>query len=110
MGKFAASLLSIIFQLLAVGSILADDEVRQVQEALRKRHLFYGNATGQTSPALSAAIARYQEKKGFSPTGLLDVETCASLGIARPVAHAGQTPFIVENDGTVRGANGESLP
>jgi peptidoglycan hydrolase-like protein with peptidoglycan-binding domain len=111
MGKCTTSLLSIVFQLYALSPILADEEVRQVQEALRKRHLFYSNPTGEMSPELSAAIARYQEKKGFPRTGSIDVETCASLGIAPiPLPHVAQTPFVMEESGTVRGANGERLP
>lgn len=110
MGKFTTSLLSIVFQLYALNSIFADEQVRQVQEALRQRHLFYGNPTGEMSPALSAAVAHYQGKKGFPRTGTIDVETCTSLGIVRPLPVAAQTPFVVENNGAVRGANGETLP
>src|SRR4051794_8643573 len=109
MGKFLTSLLSIVFQLCAFSYVLADEQVRQVQEALHKRHLFYGNPTGEMSPALSAAIAWYQEKKGFPPTGFIDMETCASLGVVRLVLFPAQTPFVVEHNGTVRGANGEPL-
>jgi peptidoglycan hydrolase-like protein with peptidoglycan-binding domain len=110
MGKFVASLLSIVFQLYVLSSILADDQVRQVQEALRKRHLYYGNPTGEMSPALSAAIAHYQEKKGFPRTGSIDAETSASLGITRPVPQATEAPVVVVDNGAVRGANGEPLP
>lgn len=109
MGKSVASLLSIVLQLYALSSILADDQVRQVQEALRKRHLFYGNPNGEMSPALSAAVGRYQEKKGFPRTGSIDVETAVSLGIVRPVPQVAETPFVVEDNGALRGANGESL-
>ena len=110
MGRFVTSLLAIVLQLYAFSSILADEQVRQVQAALRQRHLFYANATGEMSPELSAAIARYQEKKGFPRTGSIDAETCASLGIVRPIPLVDQTPFVVERDGVVRGANGEALP
>jgi peptidoglycan hydrolase-like protein with peptidoglycan-binding domain len=110
MGKLTTSLLGIVLQLYAVGSILADDEIRQVQEALRKRHFFSGNPTGEMSPALSAAVAHYQEKRGFPRTGLIDRETSASLGIARPVPYVAETPVVIETNGAVYGANGEPLP
>src|SRR3954447_20411907 len=65
MGKFLASLLSIVFQLFLIAPIFASDDVRKVQEELRKRHLFYGNPTGEITPSLTAAVARYQGIKVF---------------------------------------------
>ena len=37
----------------------ADETVRQVQEELRKRNLYFGNIDGQTSPVLVDALKRY---------------------------------------------------
>src|SRR2546423_1412568 len=48
MGKLPTSLLSIVFQLYLISSVFADDQVRKIQEELRKRHLFYGDITGRT--------------------------------------------------------------
>jgi peptidoglycan hydrolase-like protein with peptidoglycan-binding domain len=90
--------------------------VRRAQEELRKRHLFFGETTGQPSPALTAAIGHYQKKKGFSPTGTLDPETCGSLGISAsvvspvPVKMPTPIPFVLANSGEARGPNGEALP
>ena len=110
MGKFAIALLSIVFQLYLTGAISADDQVRRVQEELRKRHLFYGDTTGEISPALTAAISRYQGQKGFPRTGRLDSETCWSLGIVKaPVTPSSSLGYVVA-DGDVRNANGEALP
>jgi hypothetical protein len=109
MGKSRASLLSIVFQLFLITAISADEEVRSVQKELRKRHLFHGDSTGEITPALTAAIRQYQTIKGFARTGLIDSETLASLGIAGPVLPA-TTPFVVDDQGDVRGANGEPLP
>src|SRR5213075_1563657 len=86
-----------------------DDQVRNVQKELRKRHLFHGDSTGEITPALTAAIWRYQEIKGFARTGVIDWEISASLGIAGH-ALAATTPFAIDNNGDVRGANGEALP
>jgi hypothetical protein len=109
MGKFLTALLSIVFQLYLIGSVFADDQVRKIQEELRKRHLFYGDITGEISPALTKAITRYQEKKGFARSGLIDSETLASLGIADHPSQT-RTPFVVQNNGEIRGPNGEPLP
>jgi peptidoglycan hydrolase-like protein with peptidoglycan-binding domain len=90
--------------------IFADEQVRKVQEELRKRHLFYANADGENSRALTAAIKRYQEKKGFVPTGVIDLEILASFGIIKTAPLAARTPVVVGYRGDVRGANGERLP
>ncbi|HVF73245.1 MAG TPA: peptidoglycan-binding domain-containing protein [Chthoniobacterales bacterium] len=110
MGKLRASLLSLVIHLCLIPFVLANEEVRKVQEELRKRHLFSGNPNGQVTPALSAAVARYQGIKGFARTGIIDGQLCASLGLIEPVAPAGIPPFVVENGDGVRGANGEQLP
>lgn len=109
MGKFPIALLIIVSELVAVSSLQADEHVRRLQEELRKRHLFYGNADGEYSPALVTALSRYQAKKGFPVTGRLDSETSSSLGISHPAPRVAPTPFVVAK-GDVRGMNGESLP
>jgi peptidoglycan hydrolase-like protein with peptidoglycan-binding domain len=110
MGKYLTSLLILASSVFLFDEIYADEQVRKVQEELYKRHLFYANADGEESRALSAAIKRYQEKKGFAPTGVIDFETLASLGIVRPVPLVASTPVVVGYRGDVRGANGETLP
>jgi Putative peptidoglycan binding domain len=59
----------------------ADEQTRQVQEELRKRNLYFGDIDGCESPALSAALKQYQERKGFSVTGELDPDTVRSMAI-----------------------------
>jgi peptidoglycan hydrolase-like protein with peptidoglycan-binding domain len=59
----------------------ADETVRQVQEELRKRNLYFGNIDGQPSPVLTDALKRYQTRKGFAITGRLDQDTTTSLHI-----------------------------
>lgn len=110
MGKFRTSLLSIVFQLLLTAAIFANEGVRKVQEELRKRHLFFGNIDGKITPALTAAVAGYQAKKGFTRTGLIDSEVSASLGIVEPAPRIAGMPFVVDNSDIVRGPNGEQLP
>ena len=112
MGKVPASLLSIVFQLYLIEAVFADEQVRKVQEELRKRHLFYGAISGEVSPAFAAAISAYQQRKGFSPSGRLDLETCASLGLMKPPVQsvAIGAPLIFAGGSDLRGPNGEALP
>jgi peptidoglycan hydrolase-like protein with peptidoglycan-binding domain len=109
MRKSRASLLGTAFQLFLISAILADDQVRDVQIELRKRHLFHGDSTGEITPALTAAVRRYQEIKGFRRTGIIDWETSASLGLSGYVVPVA-TPFVLDNHGEARGPNGEPLP
>jgi len=59
----------------------ADEETRQVQEELRKRHLFFRDIDGRQSPEYSMALKRYQQRQGFAQTGSADEVTLYSLGI-----------------------------
>ena len=61
------------------GVARADETVRQVQEELRKRNLYFGNIDGQSSPVLVDALKRYQARKGFAVTGKVDRDTATSL-------------------------------
>lgn len=109
-GKLLISLL-ILGSLLGFDPALADGQVREVQRELRKRHLFFGAEDGEPSPALTVAIKRYQEKKGFPPTGVLDPDTLASLGFSqRPSPPRGEVIVITQQERELRGPNGELLP
>jgi hypothetical protein len=80
-----------VFLLCALASwsrALADEETRQVQEELRKRHLFFRDIDGLPSPDYSMALRRYQERKGFVRTGQADEVTLYSLGIGEPPSPA----------------------
>jgi peptidoglycan hydrolase-like protein with peptidoglycan-binding domain len=59
----------------------AQDEVRSVQEELRRRSLYFGNVDGRESAELAEATKRYQRRKGFAATGKPDRETLRSLGL-----------------------------
>lgn len=65
----------------APGILRADETVRQVQEELRKRNLYFGNIDGQESPELAGALKRYQKRKGFAVTGGVNEETATSLHV-----------------------------
>ena len=70
------------------GLARADETVRQVQEELRKRNLYFGNIDGQSSPVLIDALKRYQARKGFAVTGKVDSDTATSLHIQQTAVAA----------------------
>ena len=75
----------------------ADEETRQVQEELRKRHLFFRDIDGRQSQEYSMALRRYQQRQGFAQTGYADDVTLYSLGIgeaAPPAEGARDLPDV----------------
>jgi hypothetical protein len=68
--------------------VCADEETRQVQEELRKRHLFFRDIDGRTSLEFAIALKRYQARQGFAVTGVADEMTLYSLGIGEPAPPA----------------------
>ncbi len=77
--------------LLASTAVYGDEPVRQTQEELRKRNLYFGDVDGQYSAELANALRRYQKRKGFSVTGTINQETASSLNVQLPaLAEAAQ--------------------
>lgn len=72
----------------------ADEATRAVQEELRRRHLFYGNIDGRETPGLTAALKRYQERKGFRQTGVADPETLRSMGLSEDATPGRDLPDV----------------
>jgi peptidoglycan hydrolase-like protein with peptidoglycan-binding domain len=68
--------------LLFAPALRAQDEIRSVQEELRRRSLYFGNVDGRESAELAEATKRYQRRKGFAATGKPDRDTLRSLGLA----------------------------
>jgi hypothetical protein len=66
----------------------ADEQTRQVQEELRKRHLFFRDIDGRPSLEYAIALKRYQARQGFAVTGVADEMTLYSLGIGEPTSPA----------------------
>ena len=81
-------LLAVVSAGLLVSSARASETMRAVQEELRRRHLFYGDIDGRETPNLIEALRRYQERKGFPPTGVADERTLRSMGVADVSADA----------------------
>ncbi len=69
-------------------NVRADEETRQVQEELRKRHLFFRDIDGKPSAEYALAIKRYQQRMGFAQSGVADAFTLYSLGIGEPAPPA----------------------
>ncbi|MDQ6939948.1 MAG: peptidoglycan-binding protein [Verrucomicrobiota bacterium] len=81
--------------ILVVSTVLADEQVRQVQEELRKRNLYFGDIDGQTRPELNNAVRRYQARKGFAVTGTIDDETAISLNVkSRSITQTTSLPDV----------------
>ena len=69
-----------------VGFVLADDNVRDVQQKLRDDGFYSGEIDGAYGSELAAALTRYQIRKGLPITGQLDVDTSKALGAKPAVA------------------------
>lgn len=69
---------------LAITAVSDPQYIREVQEELRKRNLFFGDIDGTISPQLTNALKKYQARKGFEPTGTIDPTTAASLQVEWP--------------------------
>jgi hypothetical protein len=61
-------------------SVRADDNVREVQTKLSDEGFYSGEIDGAYSTDLSAALTRYQIRRGLPITGQLDAETSNALG------------------------------
>ena len=81
--KNRIALFTITIGLSLAAAVRADDNVREVQTKLSDEGLYFGEVDGAYSPDLSAALTRYQVRKGLPITGQLDVETAGALG-AKP--------------------------
>lgn len=73
--------LSLAALLLASGLVLGNEQVRRVQEELRKRNVYFGEVDGKKTDETERAIRRYQQRQGFPQTGSADEATLRSLNI-----------------------------
>ncbi|MGI8819819.1 MAG: peptidoglycan-binding domain-containing protein [Chthoniobacterales bacterium] len=89
----------------ALSCAWGDEQVRQAQEELRRRNLYFGDVDGQASADFASALKRYQTRKGFSATGQVDEVTATSLNItpsAVTVANEGWPDMPVLKSDTAR--------
>ena len=108
MGKCFTSLLALVALLFPLDSS-ANEQIQRVQQELRRRLLFFDDLNGEYTPALTTAIKRYQEKKGFASTGIIDLEVLASLGISGAAPLTVQVIGSQQNHG-MYGPYGDALP
>jgi len=81
----------------SVALMRADQMIESVQQALKDQGFYYGEVTGEANANLTAAIRRYQIRKGLQVNGELNSETLRSLGIdssasARPATKPTPSP------------------
>lgn len=67
------------------------DQVRQLQQALNDNGFNAGEVDGVFGPGTRAALRRFQSKAGLQPTGRIDQQTLALVGMsgAAPQAPGG---------------------
>src|SRR4029077_4031217 len=65
------------------GSLLGDEQTRAIQERLRQQGFYYGEVDGHGGDETSAAIRRYQIRRGLRVTGEANDETLRALGMTR---------------------------
>jgi peptidoglycan hydrolase-like protein with peptidoglycan-binding domain len=75
-------ILALLVLLLAGGVVLGNEQIRRVQEELRKRNVYFGEVDGRKTDETERAIRRYQQRQGFPQTGAADESTLRSLNIA----------------------------
>lgn len=73
--------IGLLLLLLTARIALGDEQVRQAQEELRRRNLYFGDVDGRSSADLASALKRYQTRKGFPASGQIDETTASSLNI-----------------------------
>src|SRR4029434_2567011 len=84
--KNRIALFTITIGLSLAAAVRADDNVRDVQTKLRKEGFYSGEIDGAYSSDFSAALSRYQIRKGLPISGQLDAETSDALGAKPAVA------------------------
>lgn len=72
-----------------------NEVMRQVQEELRKRKVYFGDIDGRETRELRAALTHFQKSRGLRDTGDLSEETLDTLDIAVPVGEFGFPEGVV---------------
>src|SRR5437016_8282173 len=86
--KNRITLFTVTLGLSLAASIYGDDNVRSVQTKLSHEGLYSGEIDGAYSSDLSAALTRYQIRKGLPITGQLDADTSKALGTKPAVTNS----------------------
>lgn len=62
------------------------DRISEIQQALAKDGSFAGEPTGKWDDSTVAALKRFQEAHGITPSGKLDAHTLQQLGLGSQIA------------------------
>lgn len=96
--------------MLLAGAILvcADDQITNVQQALKEQGFYYGEISGEKNADTSAAIRRFQIRNGLQVTGELNDETLRALGVGSgPQSIAKTTPVPTTDNSDLRSESPE---
>ncbi|MFL6595072.1 MAG: peptidoglycan-binding protein [Chthoniobacterales bacterium] len=96
--------------LFSTAQIYADEQVRQVQEELRRRNLYFGDIDGTPTPELENALRRYQARKGIGVTGTIDDATATSLDLQPRTAKVQRAVAPLPDVPVLRSDSARALP
>ncbi|HEY2337402.1 MAG TPA: peptidoglycan-binding domain-containing protein [Burkholderiales bacterium] len=85
----------------------SDETVRKAQETLsaKGRDL---QADGKLGPKTQAALRDFQQQEGISPSGQLDQETLAALGVDEGASGGGSTSSPASSSSPTSGPSGDA--
>jgi len=91
---------------------LTRDQILQLQQALNDNGFDAGPVDGVLGPQTSAALKRFQSKAGLQPTGHIDQQTLALVGMSgsAPQAPAGGAAPTTGQGGTPEPASPSQAP
>lgn len=81
MKRFITSLTGVLCAAVLTVEAHADDQTRQVQQALKEAGFYYGAVDGQSGSETKAALRRFQIRNGLEVTGDVNTETLSALKI-----------------------------
>jgi peptidoglycan hydrolase-like protein with peptidoglycan-binding domain len=79
---------------------LSQDQVRQLQQALNDHGFDAGEVDGVMGARTSAALKRFQSKAGLKPTGQIDQQTLALVGLSGQAQQPAGQPQSTGQGGT----------
>jgi len=85
---------------LCLGSVQADETVRQLQAQLKQAGFYQGQSTGVYDEETATAVSRYQIRNGLAITGRMDAATLSALRVTPPKSNP--TPGPSAEAGTWR--------
>lgn len=103
-------LIACFLLLLTTAQIYGDERVRQVQEELRRRNLYFGDIDGTSTPELANALRRYQARKGIQVSGAIDDATAASLDLQPSTAKVERAVAPLPDVPVLRSDSARELP